>query len=613
MQTNADSVETTDVRASQQDGTYPRPQLTRQAWADLCGTWEFAYDDSNEGLDSGWPQRETFERSIVVPFPPESPASGIGDPGFHPVVWYRRDIDADDLSAAGFGSQGDRLILHFGAVDYRASVWLNGTFLGSHEGGHTPFSFDATAAIDPSLTNQSLVVRAEDDPFDVGQPRGKQDWKLEPHAIWYHRTTGIWQPVWLEAVPSLAIEKLHWTPDIPAHSVRVAVRLSRRPPAGTSLRIELAWEGEILAEVVARVDSDRFESSITIGRQANGQDYEHLLWSPEHPRLLDAIVTLSSASGHTDVVGSYLGLRSAAVDRGHFLLNDRPYYVRSVLNQGYWPESHLASPSADALRAEAQLIKDLGFNATRVHQKIEDPRFLFWTDKLGLLVWGETPGAYEFSTTAVNRMIAEWTAAIERDHSHPSIVTWVPLNESWGVQHIAHNQAIRDYSRTLFHLTKTLDPSRPVVSNDGWEHLDSDLWTIHDYEAAGEVMRARYADAESVAELVAGMGPAGRRIRLSNEPDRGQPVMLTEFGGIKYSMGAADDAWGYSNATSAQDFGTRLRDLLPAVHDSGVLAGFCYTQLTDTLQEANGLTTDDRKPKLPIEELRAIIMGDHER
>jgi beta-galactosidase/beta-glucuronidase len=610
MQTNADSDEFTDVRASEQDGTYPRPQLTRRAWADLCGTWEFDYDDSDDGQDSGWPERNSFGKSIVVPFPPESSASGIGDTGFHPIVWYRRDIGIDDLSAAGFGNQGERLILHFGAVDYRASVWLNGTFLGSHEGGHTPFSFDVTTAIDPSRTDQSLVVRAEDDPFDVGQPRGKQDWQLEPHAIWYHRTTGIWQPVWLEAVPSLAIAKLDWTPDIPTQSVRVAVRLNHRPPAGTSLRMELSWEGETIAEVVALVDSDRFETSITISRQVNGQNYEQLLWSPEHPRLLDAVVTLSSTGGTTDVVGSYLGLRSAAVDRGHFLLNDRPYYVRSVLNQGYWPQSHLASPSADALRAEVQLIKDLGFNATRVHQKIEDPRFLFWTDKLGLLVWGETPGAYEFSTTAINRMIAEWTEAIERDRSHPSIVTWVPLNESWGVQHIAHDPAIRDYSRALFHLTKALDPSRPVVSNDGWEHLDSDLWTIHDYESSGEIMRARYADAESVADLVGGMGPAGRRIRLSDEPDRGQPVMLTEFGGIKYTVGAVGDSWGYSSASSAEDFRTRLSNLMAGVHDSGVLAGFCYTQLTDTLQEANGLTTDDRKPKLPIEVLRSIIMGD---
>jgi beta-galactosidase/beta-glucuronidase len=210
-------------------------------------------------------------------------------------------------------------------------------------------------------------------------------------------------------------------------------------------------------------------------------------------------------------------------------------------------------------------------------------------------------------------MIAEWTEAIERDRSHPSIVTWVPLNESWGVQHIAHDPAIRDYSRALFHLTKALDPSRPVVSNDGWEHLDSDLWTIHDYESSGEIMRARYADTESVADLVGGMGPAGRRIRLSDEPDRGQPVMLTEFGGIKYTVGAAGDAWGYSSATSAEDFRTRLSELIGAVHESGVLAGFCYTQLTDTLQEANGLTTDDRKPKLPIEELRSIIMGESDR
>lgn len=609
MQMNVEGDVTTAAMASQQDGSYPRPQLMRPRWVDLSGIWKFQYDDADEGLAAGWSGHDALDGSIVVPFPPESPASGIGDTGFHPVVWYRRDIDTDQFVAAGLGSQGERLILHFGAVDYRATVWLDGTLLGSHEGGHTPFSFDVTTALDSSVTVHSLTVRAEDDPLDVAQPRGKQDWQLEPHSIWYHRTTGIWQPVWLEAVPALSIESLNWVTDIPNESVRVSVRLNRRAPVGTSIRIGLSFDGEALGETLTRVDSDRIEATLVLTRQTNGQDYEHLLWSPEHPRLLDAVVSLSG-DGSTDEVGSYLGLRSAGVGRGHFLLNDRPYYVRSVLSQGYWPESHLASPSADALRAEAQLIKDLGFNAARIHQKIEDPRFLFWTDKLGLLIWGETPSSFEFSTVAVNRMIAEWTAAVERDRSHPSIVTWVPLNESWGVQHIAHDQAVRDYSRTLFHLTKTLDPSRPVVSNDGWEHLDSDLWTIHDYESSGKIVRERYSDARSIAELFAGVGPAGRRIRLSDEPDRGQPIMLSEFGGIKFSPeGELGDAWGYSTASSREDFASRVGELLDAVRASSVLAGYCYTQLTDTLQEANGLATDDRRPKLAVEQLRSIITG----
>jgi beta-galactosidase/beta-glucuronidase len=257
-----------------------------------------------------------------------------------------------------------------------------------------------------------------------------------------------------------------------------------------------------------------------------------------------------------------------------------------------------------------QLIKDLGFNAARVHQKIEDPRFLYWADRLGLLLWEEMPSAYEFSPTAARRVVAEWSEVIRRDSSHPSIVTWVPLNESWGVQHISHDATVREYARSLFHLTTSLDPTRPVVSNDGWEHLDSDIWSIHDYEAAGDVVAARYSTRASVDALFAGVGPAGRRLRLSDEPDRGQPVMLTEFGGIKFtSEGGEDNAWGYSTATSSADFDRRLASLLDAVRASEVLAGYCYTQLTDTGQETNGLVMADRSPKLPLERIRAIMTG----
>ncbi|MDQ1512584.1 MAG: hypothetical protein QOC59_426, partial [Microbacteriaceae bacterium] len=265
---------------------------------------------------------------------------------------------------------------------------------------------------------------------------------------------------------------------------------------------------------------------------------------------------------------------------------------------------------SDAIRAEVQLIKDLGFNAVRLHQKFEDPRFLYWADRLGLLVWAETPGAYEFSPTAVERMTREWLEVLHRDRSHPSIVTWVPLNESWGVQHIAHSPAMRAYARALADLTRAIDPTRPVISNDGWEHVASDIVSVHDYEWRPEVMRERYGSAEAIDHLISGVGPAGRRILLDGAPTDGLPVMLTEFGGIRYTPGAAaEDAWGYSSASTADEFRERLGGLLAAVRASEVLAGFCYTQLTDTMQEANGLLTEDREPKLPIEELRSMITG----
>jgi beta-galactosidase/beta-glucuronidase len=599
-------------RASEVGGTRPRPQLVRKDWADLSGPWGFAFDDEDAGRAAHWEARADLggqQRTIEVPFPPESARSGIGETGFHRVVWYRRELTAADLAAAGFGDRTGRLLLHLGAVDHRAEVWLDGRLLGRHEGGHTPFSFDIADAVRTG-DRFALVVRAEDDPQDVGQPRGKQDWHRDPHVIWYHRTTGIWQPVWLEAVPDVAVASVHWTSDLPAATVRVEVALNRLPAEGTTCRVVLAHEGRRVGAVEVPVGRDRFTAVVPLPEQENGQGYEQLLWTPEHPRLLDATVVVTGPDGARDAVSSYLGLRSTAVEAGRFLLNDRPVYLRSVLEQGYWPESHLAAPSPAAIEAEVRLIKDLGFNAARLHQKFEDPRFLYWADRLGLLVWAETPGAYEFSPTAIGRMTREWLEVLDRDRSHPSIVTWVPLNESWGVQHIAASPAMRAYARALTDLTRAVDPTRPVISNDGWEHVDSDVLSIHDYEERPDVVRQRYGRPDARERLVSELGPADRRIVVDDRQRLDVPVMLTEFGGIRFTPGEAEaDAWGYSAATSAEDFRERLAGLLEAVRASDLLAGFCYTQLTDTLQEANGLVGADRTPKLPVPVLRAIITG----
>lgn len=608
----------TPLRATRQDGSYPRPQLMRPDWTDLSGPWGFVFDDDDRGTAEGWHRRPVGPRSIVVPFPPESPASGVGDTGFHPVVWYSRALTRGEVDRAGLGEAAPRLLVHFGAVDYRARVWLNGVLLGEHEGGHTPFTVDATDALDPQLDEQLLVVRAEDDPADVTQPRGKQDWRLDPHVIWYHRTTGIWQPVWLEAVPRTSVRALRWTTDLPSATVDLGVELRGPVPTGpvptgpvpvpARLEVVIHHRERELARVTVPVTARHVPLRIVLPDQRNGQSYDELLWSPESPTLLDATVSL--VVGDTpDVVASYLGLRSVEVAGDTFLLNDRPYFVRSVLEQGYWPESHLAAPSAEALRVEVELIKSMGFTATRVHQKVEDPRFLWWADRLGLLVWGEMAGAFEFSPTAVARLVAEWTEAVQRDVSHPCIVTWVPVNESWGVQHIAHDPAQQAFARALADLTRALDPSRPVVSNDGWEHVASDIVSVHDYEADPAVVAERYGSEEARVRLLAGHGPAGRRVLLPGSTSPGAPVMLTEFGGIRFdtSEEGTEGAWGYSSAGSAEQFAEQLTGLLGAVTASPFLAGFCYTQLTDTLQEANGLLDDRRRPKIPVEVIRAAV------
>lgn len=617
-------------RASTQDGTYPRPQLLRARWADLCGPWDFATDAADDGIDDGWwrtvpgADGDPFARTVAVPFPPESAASGVGEPGPQRVVWYRRVLRPEELVRAGLGTQGDRLLLHFGAVDHAADVWLDGRHLGRHVGGQTPFSFDVT----PLLAERRregraheplvLVVRAEDDPLDVAQPRGKQDWRDEPHGIWYDRTTGIWQPVWLEAVPSLHIADLAWEADVPSASVLLTARLSARVPRDATVRlgVTLRLGDELLAEHRVRVLDRDVVVRLELPRQANGQQYEEALWSPERPTLVDAEVRLHvddpRGSAAADGVASYLGLRSVAVGNGWLMLNDRPFYLRSVLAQGYWPRSHLAAPSADALRTEVQLIKDLGFNSARVHQKAEDPRFLYWCDRLGVAVWGETANAYAFSPRAVELLTREWLDLVRRDRSHPSIVAWVPLNESWGAQHARHDVRQQHYGVGLVHLTKALDRTRPVVSNDGWEHTDSDIWSIHDYSARGDDLRIRLGTPEAVRDVLDGIGQSGRRTRLEDaipRVDRGQPVMLTELGGISHA-GDHEGAWGYSSATDDEDFARRVGDLLDAVRDCRTITGFCWTQLTDTRQETNGLLRADRTPKLPLADLRRLVTGE---
>lgn len=589
--------------ASRQSGRYPRPQLIRPHWTELSGRWEFDFGSWDEPVAARLRAEPWSGRTIQVPFPPESAASGIGETGYHPVLWYRRTVTAAEIEAAGFAA-GRSLLLHFGAVDYRAQVWVDGHYLGGHEGGHTPFCLDVTGSAGSAF---DVVVRVEDDPLDLEQPRGKQDWQLEPHVIWYHRTSGIWQPVWLEAVPSQHVARLRWHSDIPAARVDLAYELARPVAAGSAIEVRLALAGERIAEVRAAVHRRRGVLSIPVPPLANGQDLDAICWSPEHPHLLDATITVTGEET-PDVVESYLGIRSVATGGGAFLLNGRPYPIHAVLSQGYWPTSHLAAPDPAALRAEVELIKELGFTTARLHQKIEDPRLLYWADRLGLLVWAELPSALEFSATTVQRLVAEWTEAIRRDWSHPSIAVWVPMNESWGAQQAAIEPQQRELLQTLYHLTRSLDGSRLVVSNDGWEHAESDLFTIHDYRDPA-ALAADYADAVTVDRLVAGPGPGGHRLRLAAVADRpGAPVVLSEFGGISMAD-PATGGWGYRVVSSADQLERQLRATFDALRSSSVLAGWCFTQLTDTGQETNGLTDADRKPKLPAPVIRQLVRG----
>lgn len=579
--------------------THPRPQMTRPAWVDLCGSWDFAYDDANVGLDERWQDRaDAFDRTIVVPFPPESPASGIGDPGYHPYLWYRRTFEVPGSDRPG------RVLLHFGAVDYRAHVWVNGHLVATHEGGHTPFSADITPALVDG--EQVVVVRAEDNPHDLSQPRGKQDWQPEPHDIWYNRTTGIWQPVWIELVPSVYISRLQWTPDLQRGTLTLDVRLGAEPPHPFRLRVRLSLNGQELADETARVSGSESRLVVALDNGAITMGRKRTLWSPEYPNLIDATIDLLDGDAVIDTVGSYAGLRSCGIADGSFTLNGNQRYLRLVLAQNYWPESHLAAPSPEAIRREVELIRELGFNGIRIHQKVADPRFLYWCDRLGVMVWSEMANAFTFSPDAVTRFTREWMEVVERDRSHPCIITWVPFNESWGVPNLEGDASQRAYVRALYHLTKALDPTRPVIGNDGWEHVVGDIRGIHDYSRRGDVLRERYGSREAVERTINELRPHYRAIGFEEAERDDRPIMLTEFGGISYAPADGERWYGYGTVTTSDEFLAKYDELLSAIQESPVIAGFCYTQLTDTVQETNGLLTERRLPKLDPEAICAI-------
>jgi hypothetical protein len=441
-------------------------------------------------------------------------------------------------------------------------------------------------------------VRAEDDPHDMTQPRGKQDWHERPHAIWYERTTGIWQPVWLEPVPATHLAALTWTSDLDRCVLRVRARVEAPVPAALRLSVRLTLRGDVLADDVYPATAPVVQRDIPLDGSRIQHERRSYLWSPDYPNLVEAQVRLLLGDEVVDEVSSYCGIRTAGASDDHFVLNGRAYPLRMVLAQNYWPSSHLAAPDGEALKREVELVKELGFNAVRIHQKVEDPRFLGWCDRLGVLAWGEMPSALDFGPRTVRRITSEWLEVLERDQSSPALVAWVPFNESWGVPNLGHDPAQRDAVQALYHLTKAIDPTRPVVGNDGWENLASDMIGVHDYSPSGQVLRDRYGSHEAFERTMATVRPYYRPISLPGLARNGQPLIVSEFGGITYDPGREDYWNGYGAVSSAEELLERYGDLVGALLSSPVVAGFCYTQLTDTAQERNGLLTEDRKPKV---------------
>jgi len=577
---------------------YPRPQLRRANWMSLNGTWDFAFDH-----DGRWhrPDQVDWQARIVVPFSPEAPASGLGQTGFFRTCWYRTRVDLPALPAE------HRRLLHFGAVDTNAKVWVNGVCVGTHEGGYTPFSVDITNQVTDATCD--IVVRAEDDPHDLTKPRGKQDWRLEPHSIWYPRTSGIWQTVWMEHVPPTRIERVAFTPNLARWEIGVQLWLDGDRRSDLRLAVRLHSGQTLLAADTYQVVSGEVHRGVALSDPGIDDSRNELLWSPSAPNLIDVELELWGGRGELlDSARSYVALRTAAVQGDRFMLNGRPYLLRMILDQGYWPTGGMTAPDDEALRADVELARSMGFNGVRKHQKIEDPRYLYWADVLGLLVWEEMPSAYRFTAQSVERVSREWTEVIERDYSHPCIIAWVPINESWGVPNLPDIPRERHYVQALYHLTKTLDPTRPVIGNDGWESVATDIIGIHDYDDQPARIAKRYRADEVLPRLFKRERPGGRLLVLEGQSHADLPLMLTEFGGIAVAR-PQQGAWGYTMCRTPDDFSRQFAALMDVIRNLGLLAGFCYTQFADTYQEANGLLDAHRRPKLPIEDIARAILG----
>jgi len=552
---------------------HPFPQMMRREWANLNGTWEFA--ETDDSGDQSFLLPNPYPDKIVVPFCRESRLSGLERRGFTKNVWYRRtfDIPADwDLQ---------RMLLHFGASDWKTSVWLNGQFLGEHVGGSSPFSFEITDTV--AKSENVLIVHVFDDTTSGMQSLGKQCTELESHGCTYTRTTGIWQTVWIEGVGSSFISDLHFQPDVDRSMVRITAEIDGRT-SGLTLFAKVLYDGRIVGDKKFEIDSNICSFDIELG--------EKYLWSPKDPALYDVEIMLIDGERNIENVRSYFGLRKVTIQDAAILINDEPIYQRLVLDQGFYPDGVWTAPTDDDLRHDIEISQAAGFNGARLHEKVFEPRFLYWADKLGYLVWGEYPNwGLDYKKPIDRAVIDEWVSVIRRDRNHPSIIGWCPFNET-------PPEAIH-LQNTIVKITKMIDPSRPVIDSSGWAHGldDPEVLDDHDYDQNPETFRRHWLDSfKPDVELP-------RYYTIKSSPRRPMPFFISEFGGIGWNV---EEGWGYGIPESEEEFYARYKGLVDVLLDNRFMFGFCYTQLYDVEQEQNGIYTYERKPKLDISRIKAI-------
>lgn len=563
--------------------TYPRPDFVRSNYQMLNGIWDFSFDT------------DVLDQKIRVPFVYQSAKSGIAIQEDHEVVWYRRSFCVDKTDG------WKRALLKFGAVDYEAFIYVNGSFAGSHIGGHTSFAIDITDHIHEGENELKIKVI---DGLETDKPRGKQSWTGAPFGCWYTPTTGIWQDVWVEYTGDIYVKRIKLTPDLEKNMALCEVFLSDNR----------SCEVDIHTVVDALVKDKPFDLGRNIFKCENGYgkctitfpDFDHkrddYIWSLHNPNLIYVTAKVKSRDVTEDEVMSYFGMRSVEYKNNQFYVNGHVCMQRLVLDQGYWPDTLLTPPDDEAIVEDIRLTKEMGFNGVRMHQKIESPKFYYWADRMGLLVWGELPSCYCYTDNAVERTVNEMMEFVERDFNHPSIVTWVPINESWGIRNVRKDVMQQNYQNMMIFLIKSLDTTRHVSGNDGWEQTEhTDLITLHDYALMPSTIH-RYDDMDKIIN-----GATEQRPTLAiGQAYKGQPIILSEYGGVAFAE--EKEGWGYyGKADSEEAFLNRIAPITEFLIKSEKFAGFCYTQLTDVMQEKNGLLYGDRRPKVSMDRLRNIF------
>ncbi|MBD3352554.1 MAG: glycoside hydrolase family 2 [Candidatus Lokiarchaeota archaeon] len=596
---------------------YPRPQFKRKGWQNLNGRWKFDFDEKIKGKREHWYISHDYPYEIVVPFVYQSKLSGIHDLRFTDHIWYEKEFE---LKYSPQSPNISNIILHFGAVDYFCYVYLNESLVGYHRGGSTPFSFNITQFVNPN--KNKLTVYVIDAALDPRLTRGKQTTEKYLSGCRYEKVSGIWQTVWIEYLPEYYIipNKTYFKANSESGEIILTTNVNKFHRTNI-LELEILKDGSKINPEAFYFDmnlrNDLYLNQLTIKTEIDVNQVKR--WDIEKPNLYQANILIKDGNSEDesiiDKLHTYFAFRDLKIEGKQILLNNREFYMKSLLYQGYFPDGLWTAPSDEAIKKEIELTLEMGYNHLRLHQIFADPRFLYWADKLGLSVWGEAPNAFVYDPISKKNLINEWMDIVNRDRNHPSIFAWVPVNESWGLNDLKNSEAQRHFLRSLYYLTKNLDPTRPVIDNDGWEHVLTDIITIHIYREAEEITILPIITPDIGDNFSSTTDILHRATFVGNASYQGQPVIITEWGGWGYYKPDPDrkpsrtTAWGYGGKLYHK-FDEVLEKykkyLMELSKRKEWIKGHCYTEFCDQYQEVNGMLTFNREPKTDLEKLKKI-------